>query len=563
MAIVPRRIAGWVAALLVLIAPAATLRADPADIAAVSRSVVRIVLVAEADGQVYYVGHGSGVAVSPTRIVTNAHLVAMLREDPSIVIGIVPSQGSESYGGKLVAYSPGNDLALIALENGRLPPATLLAKPLEDGARVIAIGYPGSVDRAEGLSVGELVEPMAPVKTPGVVSSGRSTRDFDTLLHTAPIAQGNSGGPLVDDCGRVVGINSFGSLSDGNDAEFGFAVSNRELIAFLRKAKVDVNLNATPCRSAAEISSAERARSEAALADARARARAEESARSERLGTATARAERDIAMARENHLALAALLLALGVLAGSGAMLLYSRGDLQRTRYAAGGGGALALGAILVFALRPSYDRAPEIAAQALRQAAHGAAVAQSAAEGRLICAIQPERSRVTVSETDPVTLDWTATGCVNGRTQYGRSGARWSRVFVPDSDDRVSINSYEPATGTFRTEQFLLSLDDIDRARTIRDRYRYEGCTRAPDVLAELADMQAALRQALPAQPNEILTYACHRSNARAATAEPASPEPAEPKPARARPNAGKPDATKSDRPASNRAGAPSAPGR
>src|SRR3546814_18913014 len=93
-----------------------------------------------------------------------------------------------------------------------------------------AIGYPGTVDRAQGLDLQDMIEPLTPVKSSGTVSAGRSSRQFDTILHTAPMASGNSGGPLVAACGRVVGINSFGSLSDGNDAEFGFAISNREKI---------------------------------------------------------------------------------------------------------------------------------------------------------------------------------------------------------------------------------------------------------------------------------------------------------------------------------------------
>jgi S1-C subfamily serine protease len=45
------------------------------DISAASRSVVRVVTVAMVDGEVVGFGHGSGIAISPTRIVTNAHVV--------------------------------------------------------------------------------------------------------------------------------------------------------------------------------------------------------------------------------------------------------------------------------------------------------------------------------------------------------------------------------------------------------------------------------------------------------------------------------------------------------
>ena len=243
-------------------------QADPADISAASRSVVRVVLAAKDGNKVAFVGHGSGFAVAPDKIVTNAHVVEIARQEPSIVIGIIPSQGGTSYGGRIIAFSQDNDLALLQVQDGgRLPPMTVFGGPVGDGADVVAVGYPGSVDRAQGLDLDDLINPMSPVKTTGTVSGGRTTKQFDTILHTAPIASGNSGGPLIDNCGRVLGVNSFGSLSSGSDAEFGFAVSAREIMAFLRKAGVKVGATATPCRSSAEISLEEQQREAAARAE--------------------------------------------------------------------------------------------------------------------------------------------------------------------------------------------------------------------------------------------------------------------------------------------------------
>lgn len=77
-------------------------QADPADISAASRSVVRVVLAATDGDQVAFVGHGSGFAVAPDKIVTNAHVVEIARQEKTVVIGIVPSQGSTSYGGRIM-----------------------------------------------------------------------------------------------------------------------------------------------------------------------------------------------------------------------------------------------------------------------------------------------------------------------------------------------------------------------------------------------------------------------------------------------------------------------------
>ncbi|MET0180163.1 MAG: trypsin-like peptidase domain-containing protein, partial [Novosphingobium sp.] len=109
--------------LLVLLARPAL--ADPGDIAAAGRGVVRVVLV-KSDGEaVQYVGHGSGFAVAPNLIVTNAHVVEALRDDDTMIVGVVPSEGSSGYLAQLVAFSPRNDLALLRLSDGAVPQLTL------------------------------------------------------------------------------------------------------------------------------------------------------------------------------------------------------------------------------------------------------------------------------------------------------------------------------------------------------------------------------------------------------------------------------------------------------
>ena len=489
---------------------AAPLAADPNDILAASRSVVRVVLVAEEDGETFYVGHGSGFAVAPDKIVTNAHLVAPLRDDASIRIGIIPSEGTTTYGGRIIALSVRNDLALIEVDKGRLPSLALVATPLDDGAQVMAIGYPAAVDRAQGLDARETVAPMAPVKTPGVISGGRTTRDFDTILHTAALAKGNSGGPLVDLCGRVAGVNSFGSLSDGNDAEFGFAVSNRELFGFLRSAKIDYRLADTPCRSVADLSAEERARDAQAALDARERQQADKANRRDLEENALRDAEHAIIAARENHILFAALMLVLAGMASGAALLMHERGDMEKVKIAGGIGGAFVLAAVLGVALRPGFGEAEDMAIAALKSKEAKADAVTGSVDGKYMCRIIPERSRITGTSPQPVEIGWSASGCVNDRTQYGRDSDGWTRIFVPNEDQSVSINQFNPELREFRTENFQLGLAAMQNARTIRGRYSNNACTQDPEAMADLEDMQKALRQALPAQPNEVLVYSC-----------------------------------------------------
>ena len=61
-------------------------------------------LAAVVDGEVVGFGHGSGIAISPTRIVTNAHVVESAVKYPNnVALGVVPSEGQKSYAGKLIA----------------------------------------------------------------------------------------------------------------------------------------------------------------------------------------------------------------------------------------------------------------------------------------------------------------------------------------------------------------------------------------------------------------------------------------------------------------------------
>ena len=76
-----------------LAGPVPTAQAEQLDVAATVRGVVRVVLFATKGDESYFVGHGTGFAVAPDKILTNAHVVELLRTEPNLVLGIIPSQG--------------------------------------------------------------------------------------------------------------------------------------------------------------------------------------------------------------------------------------------------------------------------------------------------------------------------------------------------------------------------------------------------------------------------------------------------------------------------------------
>ena len=140
-------------------------------------------------------GTGSGVAFTPDGLIlTNSHVVHGARQ-----IRVETTQGSHS-SAALIGADPHTDLALIRADLQLQPLELGSSKNLRVGQLAIAIGNPYGFE----CSV-----------TAGVVSAlGRSLRSstgrlIDDVIQTdAALNPGNSGGPLCDSAGRVIGINT-------------------------------------------------------------------------------------------------------------------------------------------------------------------------------------------------------------------------------------------------------------------------------------------------------------------------------------------------------------------
>src|SRR6185295_3519068 len=148
-------------------------------------------------------GAGSGFVVTPDGyVMTNSHVVANARK-----IRVRTSAG-EIAEAQVMGDDPATDLALV-----RVDPAALAAVPQAvrflpiDGARSPRVGQ-------LAVAIGNPLGFESTVST-GVVSAlgrslrGRSNRLIDGIIqHTAPLNPGNSGGPLLDGKGRVLGVNT-------------------------------------------------------------------------------------------------------------------------------------------------------------------------------------------------------------------------------------------------------------------------------------------------------------------------------------------------------------------
>ncbi len=167
---------------------------------------------------------GSGVIVDPTGyILTNEHVIRGAQKIQVVLPG-TPGQEGAAAGrqrvrdARIVGTAPSIDLALLRIDATGLP--TLPLDPsakVKQGEMVLAIGSP------QGL---------ASTVTMGVVSASARQIDAATPLPTpmlliqtdAPINLGNSGGPLVNVDGVMVGINTFIVSQSGGSHGLGFAI---------------------------------------------------------------------------------------------------------------------------------------------------------------------------------------------------------------------------------------------------------------------------------------------------------------------------------------------------
>ena len=188
LAVVP--IVGW--SLLVAWGTAAAQGGAAVD--QVEGSVVRIVGSS---------GTGSGSVVAPERVLTNWHVV-----DGERTLAVVSARTGGPRSARLLWSSRELDLAVLAVDGLALPPVTLGTMALRTRERVWALGYPGIADqisRADDVT-----------STEGVISRlhtapwdrGSGGRALDIIQHDAAVNPGNSGGPLVNDCGAVIGVNT-------------------------------------------------------------------------------------------------------------------------------------------------------------------------------------------------------------------------------------------------------------------------------------------------------------------------------------------------------------------
>ena len=150
---------------------------------------------------------GTGFVVAPERVMTNAHVVAGTEE-----VGVETSRGLVP--GRVVLYDPETDVAVLAVPGLRAPPLPFAPNDATTGESAIVLGYPlDGPYQASEARVRERIE----LRGPNIYEAQTVVRDVYTVR--AVVRSGNSGGPMVDPAGQVLGV-VFGAAVDDDDTGF-------------------------------------------------------------------------------------------------------------------------------------------------------------------------------------------------------------------------------------------------------------------------------------------------------------------------------------------------------
>lgn len=165
-----------------------------------SRSVVRVTGIAEAcrRGQ-----EGSGWVVSPGRVVTNAHVVAGMREASVQVQGV-----GDELAADIVLFDPKRDLAVLSVRELAAKPLPLGAG-IDSGAEAVVAGFP--LDGPFRLDAARVRRTLTATGSDIYGQPGVQREIYSLFTRVEP---GNSGGPLLNPAGQVVGVVFAKSLDD-------------------------------------------------------------------------------------------------------------------------------------------------------------------------------------------------------------------------------------------------------------------------------------------------------------------------------------------------------------
>ncbi|MBL8548908.1 MAG: trypsin-like peptidase domain-containing protein [Hyphomonadaceae bacterium] len=541
-----RLLAALAAAALVLFAPAAVVRAQSnTSSEAAFTGAVRVALILESPQGRYLHSTGSGFVVAPNYVVTAAHVVAPARQIQGIRISIVAPGAAGPAEAQVVRFSALQDLAILRFDGPSPPPLTISTVTPSPGDAVVALGYPDMDDLRSPPA--EIVRPTPPSRSAGAIASLRDrapTGDpIPTINHEAAISSGSSGGPLLDGCGRVIGVNSWHARGGETLSARGVAIRVPPLVEFLREANISPDLSDDRCVTALERAEAERDAAVAALAEQNddIRRRLAEADRLTRFTLfavvaggvlfLTSLAMMMIALfgMRRGAVAPAPSAPASQNAAAQSAPLeprvepIDDAGDLVVLPPTTAAVTPVASAdeparrrwwpmAVLIAAAAVAIGFVLPLAVQVMRSSADmRRAAGEADFAGRHICRFDPAASGVREGADTSFAID--AAGCVNARTLYApASGGLLKRVVLNESRGMIEVVTLSTRTGEFRREHFALTDERLAEARAAaRETPAPERCEAS--ARTGVARRNAALQHFVTGQPVQRAVWRCQKA--------------------------------------------------
>jgi S1-C subfamily serine protease len=179
-------------------------------------------------------GVGTGFIVRPDGIVvTNCHVV----EGATKITVFTSAKNPERYDARVIGGDCEHDLAVLKIDGSDLPTLPLGdSSKLVLGQNVVAIGYALALEGGPTVTAGIVssLDRTVQVQDPNCDVCRNFTRTYSSVIQTdAAINHGNSGGPLLNRQGQVVGINSAGADTAEN---VGFAIAIDSVKASVQQA---------------------------------------------------------------------------------------------------------------------------------------------------------------------------------------------------------------------------------------------------------------------------------------------------------------------------------------